>query len=80
MIHVVASSPVVANLAAHLPTPVVLILGAVIVILGILRLLGLIPRLSLSLSGRWLRDKPALAGMLMVVLGGAIIAFALVRR
>jgi hypothetical protein len=60
-----------AGMKRVLPTTLLLVLGAVIIVLGVLRLLGLL-RL-----GR--RDNPLLTGVLMVLVGGVVVVWALVR-
>ena len=65
-------------LLANQPTLVVVIVGAVVIVLGILRLLGRLPRMSLNFLGR--PDTPRLSGILMMLLGGVAIVVALMRR
>ena len=65
-------------LLANQPTLVVVIVGAVVIVLGLLRLLGRLPRMSLNLLGR--PDTPRLSGILMMLVGGVAIVVALVRR
>lgn len=62
-------------LANHLP--LLFVLGAVITVLGALRLLRLIPRLNVNLFGR--PDTPGRDGVLMVVIGAAMIVFGFIR-
>ena len=64
-------------LAGHAPL-LLIVLGALIIVLGVLRLLGLIPRLNMNLFGR--RDTPMLDGILMIVIGAGILVFGLVRN
>jgi hypothetical protein len=61
-------------LLANRPTALLVAVGAVVIVLGILRLLGRIPRLSLNFLGR--RDTPVLSATLMIVLGGVAIVLA----
>ena len=66
-------------LLAILPQPVLLILGAVIVVLGALRLLGLLP----SVGRTWLtfdrRRNPLASGITMILLGAIVLGVAFVR-
>ena len=75
MVHTVLGALV---LLANQPTLVVVIVGAVVIVLGILRLLGRLPRMSLNFLGR--PDIPRLSGILMMLVGGVAIAIALMRR
>ena len=52
------------------------VLGVVIILLGILRLLGLLPRISLNAMGRI--QNPVIAGVVMILIGGGMVALALV--
>lgn len=74
MVHTILGALV---LLANQPTLLVIV-GAVVIVLGILRLLGRLPRMSLNFLGR--PDTPRLSGVLMVLLGGVVIALALMRR
>jgi hypothetical protein len=65
-------------LLGNQPTLVVVIVGAVVIVLGILRLLGRLPRMSLNFLGR--PDTPRLSGILMMLVGGVAIVIALMRR
>ncbi|HEX5441681.1 MAG TPA: hypothetical protein VFW76_12405 [Ktedonobacterales bacterium] len=75
MVHTILGALV---LLANQPTLVVVIVGAVVIVLGILRLLGRMPRMSLNVLGR--PDTPRLSGILMMLVGGVAIVIALVRR
>ena len=75
MIDIVASA---LFLLASRPTALLVIVGAVVIVLGILRLLGRLPRMSLNFLGR--PDTPRLSGILMMLVGGVAIAVALLRR
>jgi len=52
--------------------------GAVVIVLGLLRLLGRLPRMSLNILER--PDTPRLSGILMMLVGGVAIVVALMRR
>ena len=65
-------------LRGNQPTLVVVTIGAAVIMLGLLRLLGRLPRMSLNLLGR--PDTPRLLGILMMLVGGVAIVVALVRR
>lgn len=75
MVHTILGALV---LLGNQPTLVVVIIGAVVIMLGLLRLLGRLPRMSLNLLGR--PDTPRLSGILMMLVGGVAIVVALVRR
>lgn len=75
MIHTILGALI---LLGNQPTLVVVIIGAVVIMLGLLRLLGRLPRMSLNLLGR--PDTPRLSGILMMLVGGVAIVVALVRR
>ena len=75
MVHTVLGALV---LLANQPTLVVAIVGAVVIVLGILRLFGRRPRMSLNFLGR--PDTPRLSGILMILVGGVAIVVALMRR
>lgn len=66
-------------LLAILPQPVLLILGAVIIALGALRLLGLLPRVGRM----WLtfdrRQNPLASGITMILLGAVMLGVAFLR-
>ncbi len=55
---------------------VALVLGVLIIVLGVLRLLGLLPRISLNALGRI--ENPVIAGAVMILIGGGMVALALV--
>jgi hypothetical protein len=65
-------------LLGNQPTLVVVIVGAVVIMLGLLRLLGRLPRMSLNILER--PDTPRLSGILMMLVGGVAIVVALMRR
>ena len=75
MVHTILGALV---LLANQPTLVVVIVGVVVIVLGILRLLGRMPRMSLNFLGR--PDTPRLSGILMMLVGGVAIVVALMRR
>ncbi|HKT36857.1 MAG TPA: hypothetical protein VJR48_00705 [Ktedonobacterales bacterium] len=75
MVHTILGALI---LLGNQPTLVVVIIGAVVIMLGLLRLLGRLPRMSLNLLGR--PDTPRLSGILMMLVGGVAIVVALVRR
>ncbi|HEY7341122.1 MAG TPA: hypothetical protein VH591_09595 [Ktedonobacterales bacterium] len=75
MVHTILGALV---LLANQPALVVVIVGVVVIVLGILRLLGRLPRMSLNFLGR--PDTPRLSGILMMLVGGVAIVVALLRR
>jgi hypothetical protein len=75
VVHIILGALV---LLANQPTLVVVIVGAVVIVLGLLRLLGRLPRMSLNFLGR--PDTSRLSGILMMLLGGVAIVVALLRR
>jgi hypothetical protein len=77
VIQLLVGSIVIAGLLANQSPVLLLVLGAVIIVLGVLRLLGRLPRLTASPFGR--RDNPALAGALMILVGGVVVVLGLVR-
>jgi hypothetical protein len=56
---------------------VLIVLGAVIIVLGVLRFFRLAPRLSLNVFGT--SDRPMLQGILTIIVGAAVVIIALVR-
>ncbi len=75
MVHTILGALV---LLANQPALVLAIVGAVVIVLGVLRLFGRPPRMSLNFLGR--PDTPRLSGALMILLGGVVIVVALMRR
>jgi hypothetical protein len=70
-------SVVIAGLLGTVPPVVILAIGAVLVLLGILRMFKLLLRLMLNSLGR--NDNPVLAGVLMILVGAIAMVVAVVR-
>jgi ABC-type dipeptide/oligopeptide/nickel transport system permease component len=66
-----------AGLLTSQPTFVLALIGVACIVVGVMRLLGLMPRLTLNSCGR--RDYSVGAGIVIIVLGAVLLGIAALR-
>jgi len=66
-----------AGLLASQPTFVLVLVGVACIVVGVMRLLGLLPRPTLNSLGR--RDYSVAAGIVLIVIGAVLLGVAALR-